>query len=135
MTRIVIAGATFFLGVGILIGMAVREEGIPTVSIGEVTSQEYGGEPVFLVVQVESIQQMANPARFRVLDKQGGTTSLRVETREVLSDTFAKGSDLRVKGTYDPGTEVFTATWVDTKCPSKYEGSADASAPTADRPK
>jgi hypothetical protein len=132
MARIVIAGLAFFLGMGLLIGMAVKEEGIPTVPLDHVVSPAYQGEEVFLVVRVESIQQMINPARFRVLDKQGGLKSLQVETREVLADTFGKESDLRIRGTYDPGTEVFTATWVDTKCPSKYEGTREDSTPPSE---
>ena len=127
MQRILIAGVTFFLGMAILVWMAVKEEGIPTVAVNHVTSQDYEGGDVFLVVVVGEVEQFASPARFSVLDKEGGTTPLRVETREVLSDTFGKGSDLRIKGTYDPETEVFTATWVDTKCPSKYEGTREDS--------
>ena len=125
MTRIFIAGGAFFLGVAILIAMAVREGGVPTVSADHVTSDGYQGEEVFLVVQVSKIQRMANPARFSVLDKDGGTTPLEVETKAVLSDTFSEGSDLRIKGTFDPVSEVFTATWVDTKCPSKYDGTRE----------
>ncbi|MCZ6691046.1 MAG: cytochrome c maturation protein CcmE [Planctomycetota bacterium] len=120
MPRVMIAGGVFFIGVAILIGMAVREEGTPTVVIGHITSGEYQGDAVFLVVQVQSVDRLGNPARFTVRDKRAGTRVLQVETREVLSDTFANGSDLRIKGTFDPLKDLFTATWVDTKCPSKY---------------
>lgn len=122
MVRIAIAGGTFLLGVALLLLMAVREGGIPTVPVSHVTSGEYTGEVVFLDVVVQEIQELEKPARFLVLNKEGGATPLQVETRETLSDTFAQGSDLRVKGTYEPESKTFTATWVDTKCPSRYEG-------------
>ncbi len=142
MPRVMIAGGAFFIGAAILIGMAVREEGIPTVAIGYITAEAYQGEgveayqgeEVFLVVQVKSVERLGNPARFAVLDKKGGTRVLQVETRVVLSDTFANGSDLRIKGTFDPLKDLFTATWVDTKCPSKYDGTRDGESPTYDSP-
>ena len=121
MARFVIAGATFVLGVALLIGLALREGGIPTVSAAHLEAAEYEGEQVFMDGQVTEIQQKTNPARFKFLCKRGGSRPIQVETREVLSDTFDVGSDLRVKGSYDKGSRKFTATYVDTKCPSKYE--------------
>ena len=122
MARFVIAGSTFFLGVSLLIALALREGAIPTVSASHLESEEYDGGQVFLDGRVTEIQQKMNPARFKFLCKSGGSRAIQVETREVLSDTFDVGSDLRVKGSYDKGTRNFTATYVDTKCPSKYEG-------------
>lgn len=130
MARFVIAGAAFVLGVALLIVFAVREGGIPTVSVAHLESDEYAGEEVFLDGEVTEIQQDANPARFLLLDKRGGDQPIQIETREVLSDTFEVGSNLRVKGSYDQESKEFHANYVDTKCPSKYEGTGSGASST-----
>ena len=121
MARFVIAGSTFALGVALLVTFAIREGAIPTVAAAHLETDEYDGREVFLDGQVTEIQQDANPARFLFICKRGGNQALQVETREVLSDTFEVGSNLRVKGRYDRESKEFQASYIDTKCPSKYE--------------
>lgn len=136
MPRVLIAGAAFVLGLGILMTMALREGGVETVDAPHVLSSEYRGQEVYVDVQVTDIEQKANPARFTVLGKTGGTQKIDVETRVTLSDTFEVGSDLRMKGTYDKEKKIFDASYIDTKCPSKYDGTRDASPTrTSERPK
>ena len=130
MPRVLIAGIGFFLGAGILVVMAVRQEGIPTVSASQLNDPKYAGEEVFLDVKVTEILQAAKPSRFRVLGRTGGSEPVLVETDAVLSDTFGVGSDLRIKGVYDSKSRRFAASYVDTKCPSKYEGAKEG-APAA----
>lgn len=125
MPRVLIAGAAFLLGLGILMTMALREGGVETVEASFVLSDAYGGKEVYIDCQVTDIEQKANPARFTVLGKTGGTKEIDVETRVTLSDTFEVGSDLRMKGKYDREKKVFDASYIDTKCPSKYDGTRD----------
>jgi hypothetical protein len=125
MPRILIAGATFVVGLGILMAMALREGGVETVDAAHLLSDDYRGDEVYIDAQVTDIVQKANPARFTVLGKAGGTQRVDVETEVTLSDTFEVGSDLRMKGKYDKEKKIFDANYIDTKCPSKYDGTRD----------
>jgi cytochrome c-type biogenesis protein CcmE len=46
---------------------------------------------------------------------------LRVSYHGVVPDTFKEGSDVVVEGTFDNGSQVFHASTLMAKCPTKYE--------------
>ena len=98
-----------------------------TVAAADLESADYDGGEVFIDGEVTEIQQMKNPTRFLFICKRGGSQALQIETREVISDTFEVGSSVRLKGRYDRGAKAFTASHIDTKCPSKYEESQTGS--------
>jgi cytochrome c-type biogenesis protein CcmE len=55
------------------------------------------------------------------VDKKDQTLSLPVHYRGVIPDTFKPGVEVIVEGGLDPGTQVFKAKTLMTKCPSKYK--------------
>lgn len=65
-----------------------------------------------------------NTIRFQVYDRNGDpNVTMNVEYKGVVPDTFKPGGDAIMEGVYSTGNngELFTATSLMAKCPSKYE--------------
>ncbi|MGE4291828.1 MAG: cytochrome c maturation protein CcmE [Desulfovibrio sp.] len=58
---------------------------------------------------------------FIVADETNPSVSLRVEYRGAVPDTFKEGAEVILRGDWDQDAEIFRATQLITKCPSKYE--------------
>ncbi len=72
-----------------------------------------------------SVQMKPGTSQYRFsLEKRNKT--LVVSYNGILPDTMTEGQDLVVQGTFDAARQIFVATEVLTKCPSKYEAEAAA---------
>lgn len=58
---------------------------------------------------------------FDLRDKFHAEQTIRVEYRGAVPDTFKPGAEVIVEGRFDKARNVFGATTLITKCPSKYE--------------
>lgn len=58
---------------------------------------------------------------FNLLDEKDNGKSMRVKYNGVVPDTFKAGAEVIVEGGIEQGKNVFTASTLMTKCPSKYE--------------
>lgn len=59
--------------------------------------------------------------RFIVHDRENPATTMVVDYRGAVPDTFEPGVEVILEGSLTPGSNVFAATVLTTKCPSKYE--------------
>lgn len=62
---------------------------------------------------------------FDLRDKFHPEQTLRVEYRGAVPDTFKPGAEVIVEGRFDTARNVFGATTLITKCPSKYKKLSD----------
>ena len=73
----------------------------------------------------------ASGYHFAIKDLQGAPDTVNVNYNGQLPQTFAADVDVIVTGTYNASAHLITATRMETKCPSKYEGkSAPSASPT-----
>lgn len=72
-----------------------------------------------------SVQVKPGSSDYRFsLTKRG--QDLLVAYSGILPDTMKEGQDIVVQGIFDPARQLFVASEVLTKCPSKYEAEASA---------
>ncbi len=58
---------------------------------------------------------------FQLVDKEDASKRIRVDYGGAVPDTFKPGVEVIVEGGLDPQSQVFSASMLMTKCPSKYE--------------
>ncbi|EGJ51542.1 cytochrome c maturation protein CcmE [Desulfocurvibacter africanus] len=58
---------------------------------------------------------------FQLVDKDDASKRIRVDYGGAVPDTFKPGVEVIVEGGLDPQSQVFSASMLMTKCPSKYE--------------
>ena len=76
-----------------------------------------------LVPDSVQVKPGTNDYRFSI-SKRG--QNLFVAYSGILPDTMKEGQDIVVQGVFDPSRQLFAASEVLTKCPSKYEAEAAA---------
>lgn len=113
-------------GLGYLIVTGLSQGATPTLSVAQAASmdvEELRHVRLFGTVLPEDVEQRSDNlgVAFHVADNTGASVSMRVEYRGSVPDTFAAGSEVIIKGDWDEQAEVFRATQLTTKCPSKYE--------------
>ncbi|THB69861.1 MAG: cytochrome c maturation protein CcmE [Desulfovibrio sp.] len=92
-------------------------EAVPLMETGELEAAR-----LFGVVDDGGHQDLGEGRiRFTMLDREEPDKMLEVEFGGVLPDTFTPGVEVIVEGRLQPGTSVFEAAMLTTKCPSKYE--------------
>ncbi|MGE5228514.1 MAG: cytochrome c maturation protein CcmE, partial [Deltaproteobacteria bacterium] len=77
-----------------------------------------------------TIERDANGVRFTIEDLTGKTDTVNVLYSGQMPGTFEAGVDVVVIGKYASNGALITADQLQTKCPSKYEGSASPAAQT-----
>jgi cytochrome c-type biogenesis protein CcmE len=77
-----------------------------------------------------TIKRDATGVRFTIEDLTGDTAKVNVLYSGQMPNTFDAGVDVVVIGKYASNGALITADQLQTKCPSKYKGSASPAAQT-----
>ena len=123
-TRLLIATgvivAVFVVGVVFL----VQKQGAYYRQVSDLTTGQYDGKNVKVGGRVidGTISRDDDGVHFTIQDLTGKTDTIEVTYSGQMPNTFDSGVDVVVIGTY--ASNVLTADQLQTKCPSKYEGSA-----------
>ncbi len=123
-TRLLIATgvivAVFVVGIVFL----VQKQGAYYRQVSDLTTGQYDGKNVKVGGRVidGTINRDDSGVHFEILDLTGKTDTIQVTYSGQMPNTFESGVDVVVIGTY--ASNVLTADQLQTKCPSKYEGSA-----------
>lgn len=147
MKRIVSILIVFLLAVGALVAVGLNSS-IPEMRLAQLLAEspdgaDGPGRPTGEVTcqlkdgQVAAIESLA-PLRFTVTSRTDTRLSLKVTSSRAVPENFKVGIDVGLKGTFKPGSQVFDAYAVTTKCPSRYEASKEygkeAGAPAQEYP-
>ncbi len=132
-TRLLIATAVivavFVAGVVYVVG----REGAYYRQVSELDQGDYVGKNVKVGGRVlaDTLSHDESGFLFDIQDLTGQADTVKVEYDGQVPDTFGPGVDVVVLGTYSESAAggLITATQVQTKCPSKYEGAGTT--PTA----
>lgn len=113
-------------GLGWLIFSGVSENSVYFVNVSEALAlprEDLKNARLFGIVDEEDITggpgTMA--VSFRLLDKDNTGSSVMVDYKGAVPDTFEPGVEVIVEGGFTPGQDAFAARTLMTKCPSKYE--------------
>jgi cytochrome c-type biogenesis protein CcmE len=131
-TRLLIATgvivAVFIVGVVFL----VQKQGAYYRQVSDLTTGQYDGKNVKVGGRVldGTIKRDATGVRFTIEDLTGDSARVNVLYSGQMPNTFDAGVDVVVIGKYASNGELITADQLQTKCPSKYKGSASPAAQT-----
>jgi cytochrome c-type biogenesis protein CcmE len=130
-TRLLIAtGVIVALGV-IVVVYLVSTQGAYYRQVSDLTGQ-YNGKNVKVggKVLAGSIKRDASGVHFAISDLTGKSAQVNVLYSGQMPNTFASGVDVVVIGKYASSDALIKADQLQTKCPSKYKGSASPAAQT-----
>lgn len=131
-TRLLIATgvivAVFIVGVVFLI----QKQGAYYRQVSDLTTGQYNGKNVKVGGKVldGSIKRDASGIHFTIQDLTGKQATVKVLYSGEMPNTFNSGVDVVVVGKYASNGPLITADQLQTKCPSKYKGSASPAAQT-----
>jgi cytochrome c-type biogenesis protein CcmE len=132
-TRLLIATGVIVAVFVVGVVYVVSREGAYYRQVSELTGGEYVGKNVKVGGRVlgDSLTRGDSGFVFDIQDLTGQADTVKVEYDGQVPDTFGPGADVVVLGTYSESAAggLITASQVQTKCPSKYEGAATT--PTA----
>lgn len=129
-TRLLVATGVivvvFIVGVVIL----VQRQGAYYRQVAELTTGQYDGKNVKVGGRVldGTIERDAAGVHFTIEDLTGEQATVNVVYAGQMPNTFEPGVDVVVIGKYASNGALITADQLQTKCPSKYEGSASPAA-------
>jgi len=127
-TRLLIATgvivAVFVVGVVFL----VQKQGAYYRQVSDLTTGQYDGKNVKVGGRVidGTINRDSSGVHFEIKDLTGKQAVVKVTYDGQMPNTFTSGVDVVVIGKY--ASNVLTADQLQTKCPSKYKGSASPAA-------
>ena len=131
-TRLLIATgvivAVFIVGVVFL----VQKQGAYYRQVSDLATGQYDGKNVKVGGRVldGTIKRDATGLRFTIVDLTGDAAKVNVLYSGQMPNTFDAGVDVVVIGKYASNGTLITADQLQTKCPSKYKGSASPAAQT-----
>ena len=131
-TRLLVATgvivAVFIVGVVFL----VQKQGAYYRQVSQLTTGQYDGKNVKVGGKVldGSIKRDASGIHFTIQDLTGKQDTVNVLYSGQMPNTFNAGVDVVVVGKYASNGPLITADQLQTKCPSKYKGSASPAAQT-----
>jgi len=131
-TRLLVATgvivAVFIVGVVFL----VQKQGAYYRQVSQLTTGQYDGKNVKVGGKVldGSIKRDASGVHFTIQDLTGKQDTVNVLYSGQMPNTFNAGVDVVVVGKYASNGPLITADQLQTKCPSKYKGSASPAAQT-----
>ncbi len=131
-TRLLIATgvivAVFIVGVVFL----VQKQGAYYRQVSDLTTGQYDGKNVKVGGRVldGTIKRDASGVLFTIEDLTGKSDTVKVLYSGQMPNTFDSGVDVVVIGKYASNGALITADQLQTKCPSKYKGSASPAAQT-----
>jgi cytochrome c-type biogenesis protein CcmE len=129
-TRLLIATgvivAVFIVGVVFL----VQKQGAYYRQVSDLSTGQYDGKNVKVGGRVldGTIKRDATGVRFTIEDLTGDSAKVNVLYSGQMPNTFDAGVDVVVIGKYASNGALITADQLQTKCPSKYKGSASPAA-------
>ena len=111
---------------GFLLFSGLSQNSVYFVEVSEALAMEpakLGSARLFGTVDGEHIAHMASNTgvEFRLQDSQDKAKGIVVRYMGVVPDTFKGGAEVIVEGGLLQDSQVFNATMLMTKCPSKYE--------------
>jgi cytochrome c-type biogenesis protein CcmE len=131
-TRLLIATgvivAVFIVGVVFL----VQKQGAYYRQVSDLATGQYDGKNVKVGGRVVdgTIKRDATGVRFTIVDLTGDSAKVNVLYSGQMPNAFDAGVDVVVIGKYASSGTLITADQLQTKCPSKYKGSASPAAQT-----
>ena len=129
-TRLLVATgvivAVFIIGVVFL----VQKQGAYYRQVSDLTTGQYDGKNVKVGGRVldGTIKRDASGVLFTIEDLTGKPDTVKVLYSGQMPNTFDAGVDVVVIGKYASNGALITADQLQTKCPSKYKGSASPAA-------
>ncbi len=129
-TVFAVALLLFLGGLGYLVFSGVSSDSVYFLNVSEALSMEpdkLDQARLFGTVAAEGIEpgKDALGVAFNLADKMHPGSSLRVQYRGAVPDTFKAGAEVIVEGRFSKPGQVFDATTLITKCPSKYKKMSD----------
>jgi cytochrome c-type biogenesis protein CcmE len=123
-TRLLIATGVIVVVFVVGVVFLVQKQGAYYRQVSDLTTGQYDGQNVKVGGRVidGTISRDDDGVHFEIQDLTGKTDTVTVTYSGQMPNTFESGVDVVVIGTY--ASSVLTADQLQTKCPSKYEGSA-----------
>lgn len=123
-TRLLIATGVIVVVFVIGVVFLVQKQGAYYRQVSDLTSGQYDGKNVKVGGRVidGTISRDDSGVHFEIQDLTGKSDTVEVSYSGQMPNTFESGVDVVVIGKY--ASNVLTADQLQTKCPSKYKGSA-----------
>lgn len=123
-TRLLIATGVIVVAFVVGVVFLVQKQGAYYRQVSDLATGQYDGKNVKVGGRVidGTINRDDSGVHFEIQDLTGKTDTVKVTYSGQMPNTFESGVDVVVIGTY--ASNVITADQLQTKCPSKYEGSA-----------
>jgi cytochrome c-type biogenesis protein CcmE len=131
-TRLLIATGVIVVVFVIGVVFLVQKQGAYYRQVSDLTTGQYDGKNVKVGGRVQdgSINRDASGVHFIIQDLTGKTDTVKVTYSGQMPGTFDDGVDVVIIGKYAAAGGVVSADELQTKCPSKYKGSASPAAQT-----
>lgn len=124
-----IAGIVIILAIVYLIYMGVKESGVYYMNIAELkakgASSQGQGLRISGSVLEGSVEELPKELvlKFKVIDEDGDKSNfVNVRYKGIKPDSFKEDVQVILEGKYNFGENLFRATTLLVKCPSRYEG-------------
>jgi cytochrome c-type biogenesis protein CcmE len=122
----VAAFALLLGGLGYLMASGLSQSSVYFLNVSEalaMDAKELAAARLFGTVDAAGLTRLPDEpgVRFRLLDKEDVGQALVVEYKGAVPDTFKPGAEVIVEGGFPPDSDVFWASVLMTKCPSKYQ--------------
>ena len=116
----------FLGGLGYLIYSGISQDSVYFLNVSEALAMEeseLGQARLFGKVAPKNIEAKSGGlgVSFDLTDQKKTTQTIRVDYSGAVPDTFKEGVEVIVEGNFVNGHQMFKATSLITKCPSKYE--------------
>ncbi|WP_320007812.1 cytochrome c maturation protein CcmE [Maridesulfovibrio sp.] len=116
----------FLGGLGYLIYSGISQDSVYFLNVSEALAMEeseLGQARLFGKVAPQNIESKSGGlgVSFDLTDQKKATQTIRVDYSGAVPDTFKEGVEVIVEGNFVNGHQMFRATSLITKCPSKYQ--------------
>jgi cytochrome c-type biogenesis protein CcmE len=131
-TRLLVATGVIVAVFIVAVVFLVQKQGAYYRQVSDLTTGQYDGKNVKVGGRVldGTIQRDASGVLFTIEDLTGKPDTVKVLYSGQMPNTFDAGVDVVVIGKYASNGALITADQLQTKCPSKYKGSASPAAQT-----
>jgi cytochrome c-type biogenesis protein CcmE len=132
-TRLLIATGVIVVVFVIGVVFLVQKQGAYYRQVADLTTGQYDGKNVKVggTVMAGTINRDASGVHFTIQDLTGKADTVKVTYNGQMPNTFEDGVDVVIVGKYAAAGGVVSADQLQTKCPSKYKGSASPAAQTS----
>lgn len=131
-TRLLIATGVIVVVFVIGVVLLIQKQGAYYRQVGDLTTGQYDGKNVKVGGRVVdgTINRDDTGVHFTIQDLTGKADTVKVTYSGQMPGTFKDGVDVVIVGKYAAADGVVSADELQTKCPSKYKGSASPAAQT-----